>query len=157
MNSVVKKRYFTVEEANQRLPLVRAIVSDIVTLFRDVHERRERLTRIRQLPGSANRDEHNLYAEELQQIEDELEKDIHRLEEYVDELRELGVELKDFMVGLVDFPAVMDGREVYLCWKLGEEDVAYWHELDAGFRGRQSLFEGSLSGDDPTETDEDVH
>lgn len=151
MNTTAKKRYFTVDEANRTLPLVRAIVQDIVALFREVHERRERLERIRQRPGSTERDESNVYGEELRHIEEELDKDIDRLQEFVDELHELGAELKDPVVGLVDFPSLMDGREVYLCWKLGEDEIGYWHELDGGFRGRQSLYEESVSGDEPSE------
>src|SRR5258708_36801295 len=51
------------------------------------------------------------------------------------ELENLGVELKDPNTGLVDFPAMMDGHEVYLCWRLGESKVAFWHEIEAGFPG----------------------
>ena len=51
----------------------------------------------------------------------------------------LDVELKDYFTGLIDFPCWMDDREVYLCWRLGEPEVAHWHELDAGFAGRQKL------------------
>ena len=141
MDTQMKRKFYTVEEANQTLPLVRAIVSDIVTLYRDVHERRERLTRMRQIPGSENQDQGNVYSEEVGEIEKELEKDILRLESYVEELKELGAVLKDAVVGLIDFWTVIDGREAHLCWKLGEEEIGYWHELDAGFQGRQSLLE----------------
>lgn len=55
------------------------------------------------------------------------------------ELQEAGIVLRDLDRGLVDFPAVREGREVYLCWEAGEERVAFWHELDTGFAGRQSL------------------
>jgi hypothetical protein len=54
-------------------------------------------------------------------------------------LQEAGIVLRDVDRGLVDFPAIRDGREVYLCWELGEEGVSYWHELESGFRGRQPL------------------
>jgi hypothetical protein len=62
-----------------------------------------------------------------------------RLAEYVHELNGLGIQLKDFYTGLVDFPCWMEGREVLLCWKQGEPGVDHWHELDAGFAGRQKL------------------
>ncbi len=65
--------------------------------------------------------------------------------EYVEELRALGVEPKSGPEGLVDFPSLMDERVVFLCWKLGENEVTNWHELDAGFRGRQSLVAGTVS------------
>jgi hypothetical protein len=85
-----------------------------------------------------------MYSEELAQIEEELEKDGQQLHVYVEELRDLGVEPKNGPEGLIDFPSQMDGRIVYLCWKLGESEVLHWHELDAGFRGRQSLVAGSV-------------
>jgi hypothetical protein len=50
-----------------------------------------------------------------------------------------GIVLRDIDRGLVDFPAVIDGREVYLCWELGEDDVGYWHDMDAGYGGREPL------------------
>ena len=54
-------------------------------------------------------------------------------------LTEVGIVVRDIDRGLIDFPAIIEGREVYLCWQLGEEEVGYWHELDAGFDGRQPL------------------
>jgi hypothetical protein len=54
-------------------------------------------------------------------------------------IQELGCELKDIDMGLVDFPALREGRVVYLCWRYGEDRLRYWHELDAGFAGRQPL------------------
>jgi hypothetical protein len=54
-------------------------------------------------------------------------------------LQEAGIVVRDIERGLIDFPALIDDREVYLCWELGEDEVAWWHELDSGYRGRQSL------------------
>jgi hypothetical protein len=149
MNNSAKKS-FTVSEANAMLPLVRAIVDDIVRLHNEIKERRDRLSQIRQVPGHRRGDD-NPYDEEVQQIEDELEKDDLRLTGFVDELRRLGVELKDHAVGLVDFPTQIDGRDAYLCWKLGEGEIAFWHSLDGGFSGRQSLLASSLPGDPPSQ------
>ena len=50
-----------------------------------------------------------------------------------------GLVLRDIDRGLVDFPALIDGREVYLCWEVGEDDVGYWHDMDAGYGGREPL------------------
>ncbi len=131
-----KKKYFTADEANAALPLVRAIVRDIAALSNDLRDRQERLTRVRAAqPGSLS----GAYQEEVHLAETEIERDSERLLDYERELRELGVELKDYFTGLVDFPCRMDDREVYLCWRLGEPEVAYWHELEAGFAGRQCL------------------
>src|SRR5207249_1745693 len=79
------------------------------------------------------------YQEEHQFAEAEFERDRERLFGYAQELKDIGVELKDYFTGLVDFPCRMDNREVYLCWRLGEAEVAYWHELEAGFAGRQRV------------------
>jgi hypothetical protein len=149
-----RKKFFTVDEANRTLPLVSAITQDIVDLFKDLHERRDRLTKVRQAPGADRRSDDDMYGEELEDVEREIEGDIQRLEGFVDELRELGVQLKDFVKGLVDFPHLMDGKEVCLCWMVGEDEVAHWHEPDAGFSGRQSLLEGSVFGgsDDCSDT-----
>jgi len=138
-------KIFTVEDANRSLPLVRAIVTDLVRLSQEVIERRQRLVH---LTAGRNRVAGDPYGEELAHIEQELEKDALQLQEYVEELRQLGVEPKG-PEGLVDFPTLMDDRLVYLCWKLGEPEVLYWHELDAGFAGRQPLTAGSVAADGP--------
>jgi len=136
-------RFFTIDQANATLPLVRAITGDLATLAKDVVERRHRLALLtsgRDLkPGDP-------YSDELAQMEAELERDAIRLQGYVDELRELGVEPKGAVEGLVDFPCKLDGRIVLLCWKLGEPEVLFWHDLDSGFAGRQPLTAGSVPG-----------
>ena len=131
-----EKRYFSVAEANAALPLVRAIVRDITELAHDLRERQNRLLPLKPKNGSKVLDAHQ---EELQHALADYERDQERLNEYERELRRLGVELKDYFAGLVDFPCMMDEREVYLCWRYGEEEVAYWHELNAGFTGRQRI------------------
>lgn len=148
MSSASPTKHFTVEEANHALPLVRAIVADIVRQFRDISERKERLEQIRRGRGTKGRPAGDPYSEEFAQVETDLENEVAVLHGYVEELEKLGVEIKDLARGLVDFRAMMDGREVYLCWLLGEEEVTHWHELDAGFAGRQSLLAGSASGSD---------
>lgn len=149
MNASANKKYFTVEAANHTLPLVRAIVTDVVRQYQEVHDRKERLAHIRHIHGESERESDTLYSEEVTQIEDELEKDSVVLQGYIDELEHLGVELKDPVRGLIDFPSLQDGREVYLCWKLGEDEIGHWHELDAGFGGRQSLHAGSVTDTRP--------
>jgi hypothetical protein len=57
----------------------------------------------------------------------------------IDTVEQAGIVLRDIDRGLIDFPALIDGREVYLCWELGEEEVAYWHDLEGGYGGRKPL------------------
>ena len=133
------KRFFTLAEANQRLPLVRAIVSDIVELFRDVTERRQRLIDLIERNQLGSKRVASPYTEELEQMQADIQADVERLNAFAAELAELGIELKDPNIGLIDFPTLVDGREAYLCWKLGEPEVGFWHELTAGVQGRQSV------------------
>ncbi len=135
-----KKKYFTVQEANKALPLVKAIVSDIVRQNRTVTELQQRLSAV---VSEHRRPSSDPYTEELAHSQAELESEQTKLEGYIDELTKLGVELKGDD-GLCDFYSVMDGREVYLCWRLGEPEVSHWHELSAGIAGRQPL--GTLAG-----------
>lgn len=131
------RKFFTVAQVNAMLPLVRAIVTDLVELTREVVERRERLAHLMQ---DRETDEPNdLYHQELVQVDEQMQRDGNRLRELVDELRSLGAEPKDGTLGLVDFPTVMDGRTVCLCWKLDEPEVLFWHEWDSGFGGRKPL------------------
>jgi hypothetical protein len=134
--SPAKKKYYTVVEANAALPLVRAIIRDVTELARDLRDRHERLSN---LGAGERRGRSEAHQEEMDQAQAEFDRGRERMEELEGELRDLGVELKDPFTGLLDFRARMDGRDVYLCWRLGEPEVAYWHELEAGFAGRQRL------------------
>jgi hypothetical protein len=118
-------RRFTLEQANRTLPLVRRIVSDIVKTHRTAGELRARLE---EMSGRKQRE-----------AQPRLQAMLDRLQDYIDELYEVGCELKDPQTGLIDFVGRHQGRDVYLCWKLGEQNITHWHELDAGFAGRQPI------------------
>lgn len=132
-------KQFTVDAANRTLPLVKAIVADIVALYRDVSDRKDRLESLQRRRADIPSRQNDPYTEEVDQVRQDLEREVERLQAYVDELQVLGVELKDPVAGLVDFPAMIDGHEAYLCWKLGEPQVEYWHTVDTGFTGRQPI------------------
>ena len=136
-------KVFTVESANACLPLVRAITADLVRLSRDLLDRKHRwesLTRGREILAG------DVYAEELGQIQQDLARDAQQLQDFERELADLGVVAQSATEGLIDFPALLDGRLVYLCWKHDEPEVLFWHERDAGFAGRQPLTADSLAG-----------
>ena len=118
------KKYFTLDEANRALPYVTRIMNDIVACYGQVLEIRRKLDR------SAS-------ADNRAETERDYDHAMDRLSGFMDELQQVGVELKDFEKGLLDFPAVHEGREIYLCWHRGEHKVHTWHEVDAGFAGRQ--------------------
>jgi hypothetical protein len=117
------RRRFTLDQANKALPLVTRIVRDIV----NTHERATQLQA--KLEESTGRET---------ALQSQLDSALEQLQDYVDELGSIGVELKDYESGLIDFPGRHQGRDVYLCWKLGEEKVGHWHELHSGYAGRQS-------------------
>ncbi len=78
-------------------------------------------------------------SEEQRKLREEIDEVAHRINRFVAELKPIGCVFKGFDDGLVDFHSEMDGREVFLCWKLGEDSVEHWHEIDVGFAGRQQL------------------
>lgn len=145
-------RKFTIEKANQALPLVRVIVQDIVELTVELDERRQRLRVASHVHGSSRRNaESNLYTEEVEQAEQELSKDEDRLSVFEAELEALGVELKDRRLGLVDFPSAIEsgpseGRSICLCWKLGETQVDHWHNVDEDDELRRPVSELAAGG-----------
>jgi hypothetical protein len=127
------QKKFTVEEANRTLPLVSRIVDDLVREH-GMWEDKVREFELATVGASPARPDP--IAELLQIEAQRLAKDI---EGYIAELAALGVICKGMGTGLVDFPGEIDGRDVFFCWKLGEPSVQYWHEVDAGFIGRQRL------------------
>jgi hypothetical protein len=128
-----RTRVFSVEDANRTLPLVRRIVQDIV----EAHAAWARVVERFEVATALSRaDAPDPEAEMLQRDAQRLAQDIQG---FVEELEELGVEFKGFELGLVDFPSEREGRPVFLCWKLGEESVSFWHEVDEGYAGRRPL------------------
>lgn len=127
------RRYFTVDEANRALVLVRRVVQDMVDRHRELMGVRNAIEAAQGQPSSNESLELVNKAVRLNQ----------RLIELLDELTSLGCEYKDWSSGLVDFPSRMNGREVYLCWRLGELSVSHWHEMDAGFAGRRPIVSAS--------------
>jgi hypothetical protein len=120
------KKYFTVAEANRAVGYIGRIMADICARYRQAVALRELI-------------EHPRPGDEMDQLRGSYEASMDHLNELVDELHQVGVELKDFEQGLVDFPALHQGREVCLCWHVGETMVSHWHELDTGFAGRQDV------------------
>jgi len=120
------KRYFRLEDANRAVPYVLRIVDDITACYRHAVQIRQRIEQ-------PHPEDH------VEKLKDEYELAMDRLNELLDELHQVGVELKDFEKGLIDFPSVHQGREVYLCWRRGDQRIESWHEVDAGYAGRQTI------------------
>lgn len=138
---------FTQESANRALPYVRAVVEDLVEAFGRL--RRAEEARARALAGNpaagATPEERDRTLRDAEDARRASRADFART---TAELERVGVELKDPETGLLDFPGEVNGRRVLLCWKRGEERVAWWHDLEAGFRGRRPLPAAPGSGDE---------
>lgn len=120
------KKYFSLDEANRALPYAARIISDVQDVYQQIVNLRRQL-------------EHTEPGDGTSPLERDYESSMDRLSGLIDELHTLGVELKDFEKGLIDFPAIHEDREICLCWRSGEKAVRYWHELDAGYSGRQDI------------------
>ena len=135
-------RIFTVEEANKTLPLVRRIVEDIVREHRRWQEKILELELVASTAASAvpaGQAAPPPADERVAAIERDAMAIARDIDTFERELEELGIVLKDRRLGLIDFPGELDGRRVWLCWRLGEPAVQYWHDLEAGYAGRQPL------------------
>jgi hypothetical protein len=128
-------RYFGIDEANDRLLSLRPMLEQLRADRDRIAELQRELRRGRETNGSAE------HAEQLAEIEDEERLIVHRMQESVGQIDEWGVTLRDISTGLIDFPALANGRPIWLCWRLGEDDVAWWHEINSGFDSRQPLSE----------------
>jgi hypothetical protein len=126
-----RRRLFTLEHANRTLPLVRRVVADIVRQHKIVSALEDRChIRRPDVPREKQEELSRQYGIELE-----------RLGELAAELSAIGCEIKDWRLGLIDFRSQYQGREVELCWRLGEESIQFWHEINAGYAARQRIGE----------------
>jgi hypothetical protein len=124
----VHARHFTVEQANAALPTIKP-------LLQKLRDARDLLTDAEAHAALSDAAPTNGGGEAGTQVSEAFLQ-VRRLLVTLDEA---GIVVRDIDRGLIDFPAIVEQREVYLCWELGEDEVAWWHELDAGYRGRQQL------------------
>lgn len=125
---MIHDRHFTIDEAN-------AALEGLKPLLRELRDARDVLT---------DADSHALLGEaaptngggEAGRHVGEAFLEVRRM---LLAIQEAGIVVRDIDRGLVDFPAIRDGEEIYLCWEIGEDEIGWWHELDAGYRGRQPL------------------
>ena len=130
------RRYFTPSEANELLAEVRPLAESLVEHrqgMRLAAERRARLTA--RIAGNGG----DLDPQEPGELDEQFQRESQAVTQAAERLERLGVLVKDLDTGLVDFPALHEGREVLLCWQVGEDEVAHWHGVDEGFAGRKPL------------------
>ena len=128
-------RYFGIDEANAMLAQVRPLLEELRDDRGRVAELQSVIQRARETNGSAE------HAEQLTAHQVELREVVHRMQRDVGQIDAWGVTLRDISSGLIDFPALASGRPIWLCWRLGEGDIEWWHEANVGFDRRQPLTE----------------
>ena len=122
-------RYFTQDEANALLEELRPLVGRMLEVRQELLDLQPELEPVlRKVLGNGGN-----------QVASQAAVYFEELHELVDRIQESGVELKDINSGLLDFRSLRGGREVYLCWRYGEDAISFWHDIDAGFAGRQPL------------------
>lgn len=122
-------RYFTPKEANDTLLIVRPIIEEMMQIGDKIREHQPELWSV--VEKSAGNGGNPMLSKLL--------KDFDRLDLLLHQIQDMGITVKDLQVGLIDFPAWHEDHEVYLCWRHAEQDVRFWHEIEAGFQGRQLI------------------
>ncbi len=143
-------RFFTLEEARLELPRVGKAVRDACnskTQYEEAEGAMQALTQRIMIMGGILVDRAL-----VEQIKSQRERGAERLKSAVEQIHETGCVIKDLDIGLVDFPTLFRGEEVYLCWRMDESDIEFWHGVHEGFQGRKRIdrdFLDNHQGSDP--------
>ncbi len=136
-------RYFTLTEAERLLPELERLLQRLIDSKRDYDAADSELTgiaeRIALTGGMA------APRERIAGLRARKDASARTLKAAVEQIQEIGCELKDVETGLIDFPTRYKGQEVYLCWKLGESAIGFWHPVADGFRGRRPIDDDFLA------------
>ena len=132
----MEERHFSIEEANDALDEVRPLTEELVRHRRALVKLQERQAAVTsRIAGNGG----NVEPHELEDVQERLDEEVAGIAGCVARIHEVGALVKDLDAGLVDFPALRDGEEILLCWRLGEVEVGFWHGLEEGFSGRKPL------------------
>jgi len=131
---VAEARIFTLEEAERTLPLLRRILTDLKTEYRTWQDA---LAEFELLSGATRADAGE--SAELQAARKLVTDSAARISDYLGEIEAVGCLFKGFDAGLVDFYTLREDRLVFLCWRVDEEHITHWHEIEAGYSGRQPI------------------
>lgn len=128
-------RTFSREEAEALLPHIAPLLWQARELKREHDELQAKLGDLQQ----RTRGNGHALDTDVAQIQQKAAATATQINGIIERVKGIGAEVKDIEMGLIDFLSMKDGREVYLCWKLGEEHIAWWHDLDRGYAARQPL------------------
>jgi len=129
-------QYFTRAQAEAQLPHVEPLLRELRELAGQLAEALDRYATLQEKMRGNGQGHYGEY----QELRERIGEGRSQIDTRIREVQTLGALIKDIESGLIDFPALREGREVYLCWRLGEgERIRWWHEIEAGFAGRQPL------------------
>jgi hypothetical protein len=154
------RRAFRIEEANALVPELNQVFREVRAHRHSIREATQRIDVLELLWGAAARDRDNPDHAEFVRLHEDVDRAMRGLQRAVEEgviARGLRFPAGGLENGLVDFPTTYRGRWVYLCWHVGEREVRYWHETDAGFQGRREITADDrerMGADDPAEIDD---
>jgi hypothetical protein len=135
-------RFFTLQRAENVLPDVASAIREAISLKTE-YERMEcewqNLTQRLNVMGGVRLDRG-----QVTDLKNRREETALALKQAIERIQEFGCLVKDLDIGLIDFPTLFRGEEVYLCWKLGETGIQFWHGVDEGFRGRKPIDQSFL-------------
>jgi hypothetical protein len=142
-------QFYDLDSANARIPEMRDILDqlksqreDLIRLRDLVLERQEAVEAGGDASGGQSRSsDDDEPGDELRLIRLRMQGLIDQMQAAVARIDDLGITLRDIQSGLIDFPALANGRQIWLCWRLGEDDIGWWHELNEGFSGRRELID----------------
>lgn len=122
-------KFFTLLEANEALQVIRPLMEEVMRIRQRILANQPEIwSAVEKSAGNGGNP-----------IISKMVLEFEKFDALIHKIQDAGAQIKDINIGLLDFSAQKDGREVYLCWQHGEGDIAYWHEVDAGYAGRQPI------------------
>ncbi|RIK29527.1 MAG: hypothetical protein DCC56_12535 [Anaerolineae bacterium] len=122
-------KFFTLAEANEALKVIRPIMDEVMLIRERILDNQPEIWAV--VEKSAGNGGNPVLSKMVVEFE--------KFDALLHQILDTGVQIKNINIGLLDFSAMKAGREVYLCWQHGEGDIAFWHEVDAGYAGRQPI------------------
>jgi len=122
-------QYYTLQHANEALKIIRPLMDEVQAIRQKILAKQpEAWPAIEKSAGNGGN-----------KALSAMVQDFEKLDALIHQIMDTGAQIKDINIGLLDFSALRNGQEVYLCWQYGEGEIAFWHEVDAGFAGRQPI------------------
>jgi len=131
------KKYFNIEETERLLPKIERILRKTISL-------NKALDLLSSIEIEVYDDDYN-NLRRVTKLNKQFHKLSHEFYEDIEKLEDLGCVIKDLEIGIIDFYSRFEGRDIFLCWKLGEKTIKFWHEVESGYEGRKPIFDLTMN------------